>query len=373
MKIAILTHPLGTNYGGILQNFALQQILKGMGHEPITLYYYFRIPLRIKIFSIINRLLQRLRGKNIPLRVWTSTKEYNKITRNTRSFIKNHITVTRFFAFDDVQSLTGQKVNAICVGSDQVWRGKSSEVARFFLSDFQGIDIKKIAYGASFGVDFWEFKPEETVKCAKLARQFNSVSVREKSGIELCQQYLNVDAQWVLDPTLLLSKEVYDGLIPKEHDSHEDKYLLSYILDQDTLKQTIIEAAVAETYLPERKAMAEKNFKDVGHSGLSQCVLGPVEGWLNGFKNAKYVITDSFHGTIFSIIYHKPFVSIVNKGRGADRFVSLLTMLHLEEHLVETKDEAMKVIHLTIDYRAVDAALEEMRRKSLNFITNSFG
>ena len=368
MKIAILTHPLGTNYGGMLQNYALQHVLKEMGHDPITLHYSFGVSWKIKVLSFFSHLFKRMKGENVPLRVWTTQKEYTEITRHTEAFIKKNISTTTHFVFDDLKSQIGCDKEAVIVGSDQVWRGKNPDVTRFYLSDFQELNIKKIAYAASFGVDYWECTPEETLQCARLAQMFDAISVRERSGVELCKNYLHVVAEPVLDPTLLLTKEDYNRLLISKPTGEQEKYLLSYVLDQDSTKQAILKKATEVLQLSEKSVMVEKKFNEVGRKGLEQCVFAPVENWIEGFKDAEYVVTDSFHGTVFSIIYHKPFISIVNKGRGADRFVSLLSLLHLEDRLVENTNDAVKVINNPIDYQMVDVILESERKKSKEFL-----
>lgn len=371
MRIAILTHPLGTNYGGMLQNYSLQHLLKEMGHDPITLHYYFGISRRIKILSFFSHLLQRLRGKNVPLRVWTTSKEYAEITRHTEAFINKYIKTTKRFEIGNLKNYLGRDIDAIVVGSDQVWRGKNPNVTQFYLSDFRDLDIKRIAYAASFGVDYWEYDPRVTEQCARLAQKFDAISVRELSGMELCNKYLQVEPELVLDPTLLLSKDDYDRLLTTEPFEEQKRYLLSYVLDQEPSKQEILKEVEITLQLPERSVMVEKKFNEVGRKGLEKCVFAPVEDWIRGVKEADYVVTDSFHGTVFSIIYHKPFISLINKGRGADRFVSLLSMIHLEDRLVESVAEARMIINKPIDYNEVDAILERERRRSKEFLNNN--
>lgn len=372
MKIAILTHPLGTNYGGMLQNCALQQVLEGLGHTPITINYQFETSLKTKVLSFGKRLLLRIKGERIPLRVWLTRKEYLYITQFTRDFIKEHIKVSELFFLDKIKKQDFGDIDAIIVGSDQVWRGSNPNIEKFYLCDFVNNDIIKIAYAASFGVDYWEMTPKLTARCAKLASLFRAISVREQSGASLCKNFLGVDAQFALDPTLLLNADYYSRIIgEKEIESNKDKYLYTYVLDNAPYKTQITEKLSEKLSLNTHSVMVRKYFKEVGYSGLSDCVYPPVEQWLRGFKDADFVVTDSFHGTVFSIIFHKPFISIVNKKRGADRFVSLLSMLGLEDRLVDNADDALRQVESPIDFETTDIILDGLRKSSMTFLKDN--
>ena len=120
--------------------------------------------------------------------------------------------------------------------------------------------------------------------------------------------------------------------------------------------------------MPFLKVMPEKTFAEVGHKELEKCIYPPIESWLKGFRDCNYVITDSFHGTVFSIIFHKPFIAITNTRRGKDRFVSLLSLLNLENRLVDCYEEAKKIIEAEIDYSKVDTILENKRLESFSFL-----
>lgn len=369
MRIAILTHPLGTNYGGMLQNYALQQVLRQMEHQPVTLDYQFGTSWKTKLLSFGSRAMQRLKGKRVPLRAWPTKKESAVISQYTRRFINEHISTSEPFLLGSIANRDFGAIEAIIVGSDQVWRGKHSEVPRFFLSDFQDKNCKKIAYAASFGVDYWEFSDYNTQLCRNLIKQFNAISVREKGGMMLCEDYFDTTPELVLDPTLLLRREDYEKLLVGNRSAlKKDGYLMTYVLDKDPIKEDIIEKVSKSTGLPQITVMVENYFSEVGSSGLNSCIYPPVEDWIQGFKDADYVVTDSFHGTVISIIFHKPFVAIVNKKRGADRFTSLLSQLHLENRLVDNAEEALALLNSKIDYEAVDAVLDKKRQDSINFL-----
>lgn len=369
MKIGILTHPLGTNYGGILQNYALQSVLKSLGYTPITLNYYFGTPFYVKTLSYAKRVFMRLRGGNAPLRGWPTDSEEAIITQYTHRFIHQYINTTEQFSLNDTCKLRAEKIDAIVVGSDQVWRGNNPDVEHFYLSDFQDENIRKVAYAASFGVDFWEYTPEKARLCSELIKKFSAVSVREMSGAKLCKEHFGVDAKVMLDPTLLIDKSNYEQMADcLDEKLSADEYVMTYILDQSFQKKQIIQGVAKSLNAPFYTVMAEKYFREVGHAGVDKCIYPPVEKWIRGFRDSKFVVTDSFHGTVFSILFHKQFVSIVNSKRGTDRFVSLLSMLHLEDRLVDNYDSALNLLHKEIDYAEVDQLLAAKKTESIDFI-----
>ena len=205
MKIAIMTQPLGSNYGGIMQAYALQQVLIKYGCDVVTinrkkkvlgatLYYAF----------IIYRIIMKLFGKrNAPVLV---ERHEDIVNENLTHFVENRICITEMISSADglKQHFKLNTYDAIIVGSDQTWRPKySPDIYNYFLDFIKDRRVLKIAYGCSFGVDNWEFSEEQTEKCSALAKNFDFISVRESSGVSLCKQYLGVEAQTVLDPTLL--------------------------------------------------------------------------------------------------------------------------------------------------------------------------
>lgn len=370
MKIGILTHPLGSNYGGILQNYALQCVLKGLGHQPVTYYYYVKDPIKIKVLSFCKRLLLRLRGENTPLRGWPNKRELSIIECNTRGFIDSRIEKTKRFYLHNTTIFKNEKVDAIIVGSDQVWRGGNPDIMHYFLSDFIGVAVPKIAYAASFGVDYWEYSPKETKLCAKLLSHFKAVSVREVCGVTLCEQHLNRKVEFMLDPTLVVDRVYYDTLLQEKEDCgrRPDRYIMTYLLDKSKEKHEIIKSVTKQLGLKPYTVMPDCYFAEVGKEKLEECVYPPVEQWLKGFRDADYVVTDSFHGTVFAIIYHKKFLTIINKKRGASRFTSLLGLLQLEDRIIESDDEVASVLSRPINYERVDRILKDKRIQCIDFL-----
>lgn len=326
-NIGILTQPLIANYGGILQNYALQKVLRNMGYNPITFDTRRKVPLFLFILSTIKTILlffipgkRRLFFKRLEERKEVFDDFVNKYIAKTEPFHKCH-----------PELITNYNLDAIIVGSDQVWRPlynhNLDDCYLQFVSDSR---IKKIAYAASFGVDYWEYDSKSTKKYAALLKKFAYVSVRENSGIALCQKHLDVNAQENLDPTLLLDEKEYLNLcasVPKNN----SKFLAAYILDMNNEKKDLLK------HLSEEKQLAIRYFSIEAKTKLT------IQEWLAMFRDASYVVTDSFHGTIFSIVFKKDFQCLYNNDRGNARFKSLLDLYN-------------------------SGKLEEMREFSLNWL-----
>lgn len=378
MKIGIITQPLHTNYGGLLQNYALQQVLKGLGHDVITLNQKNVLPPIWRIYaSYIKTFLLKFIGKgderNYPYSLNKSEQAY--IRQHTNRFIKKYINHTEtFLKVKDFRNYTiKNSLDALIVGSDQVWRPiYNRNVLCSFLDFSRGLQVKRIAYAASFGVNNWEFNKSQTKHCQELIRNFNAVSVREDTGIDLCRKYLCCDALQVLDPTMLLEKEDYIHLVEEENEPISKGNLFTYILDESIEKKNIIDEVASELNLipfavmPKSK-VTRKNVK----KNLDACVYPSVTLWLRAFIDAKYVVCDSFHGAVFSIIFNKPFLIIGNKGRGMARFNSLLEIFDLKNRMVKDIADIHSIVNTLIDWDKVNQIRHKMKTYSLEYLVKN--
>lgn len=373
MKIAILTQPLHTNYGGNLQNFALQKVLTDMGHEPVTIDRHHTVKLRtkLKLGYFKNLLMHFLKGTPKPLwkSYFSSKKEQAYLRQDITAFIDAYITKTpRLYSDKAVQAIFKENnFEAVIVGSDQCWRPMYSPNIYTYYLDFlkDNKEIKKLAYAASFGTDQWEYTEEKTARCKKLIQQFDLVTVREKAAVNLVTEKLNKDAEFVLDPTLLLSKEDYIELFVGKN-LPDNKGIYTYILDDSDWKSQVVETAKETLGLPQFSNQHNK------HTVNSEKIPS-IESWIKGFADADFVVTDSFHGTVFSIIFNKPFISLVNINRGASRFESILSKFELLDRLVDKYDqqEVIELIEKNINTADAVDRLNELKRKSLHLLKNA--
>lgn len=364
-KIAILTQPLGPNYGGIIQNYALQKVLKDMGGEPITIdREKNNIPLRIFLSNLKANIYKNILNKNLITR---ANRQF--IAKNNLQFLAKHI--QRSPKIDSHEQLINyfqsQAFDTVIVGSDQTWRPKySPDIYNFYLDFLEdNASIKKLAYASSFGTADWEYTEEQTQVCQKLAQQFHAISVREDAAVDLCREKLGVEAIHLLDPTLLLTAEDYSQLIDRPK---TNKGLFTYVLDQSVEKQNFIQR-VADTLELKQHTNQAIPFDPLVKRKITDYIIPPLEGWLQGFRDADFVVTDSFHGTVFSIIFNKPFIALVNKARGASRFESILGKLGLEHRLIYDVNNLDKdLLKDPIDYVQVHQQLNELKATSLSFL-----
>lgn len=351
MKIGILTQHFLLNYGGIIQNFALQQVLLKLGHDPLTFEHDTCYSRTRWFLRSAKHVLKNHSLKGLPVYPTYQGRIGNK------NFIKFVLKNIRSVTVNDFTPDLTQKygLDAYVVGSDQVWRpafNLGPRLGNMFL-DFAGDDVKKISYAASFGCKEWEYTEEQERMCGKLAKRFDAISVREASGVDLCKEHFGVDATLVLDPTLLLNKDDYGKVchdVPKK-----EKHIFVYSL--------VVSVGVL--------AVAEKVAEAMGLSiivkqaGRKVKKEDTIEDWFAEFRDADYVVTDSFHGMVFSIIFNKPFSIVMNPSGGNDRYLSLLSQLGLMERIVS---DELQPVFSAIDWSDVNHRLTELRKASFEFL-----
>lgn len=364
MKIGILTQPLASNYGGILQNFALQYVLRKMGHKPVTINHVYK-PMVEKgwrnglrtMWRFVKRWL--LGDKSVLFYdVVKQVNFYRTGGAAQRRFVEKNISVVNVEY--PLQANVVSDYEAFVVGSDQVWRPRySPSLMNFYLDFATCADVRRVAYAASFGVDEWELDVQLTPRVKGLAQRFDAISVRERSGVDLCQKYLGVKAEWVLDPTMLLNIEEYVNVLNLRKMA-SDRYVAVYVLDKTKDKQKVIDSVC-------RQLNCKPLYLDMLSGGGAT-----IEEWIEGIYNSEYVVTDSFHGTVFSILSHKRFTTIINEGRGATRFDSLLGICSLKSRAIAcSNDLESSKWQQDIDYLAIDAVLDSYRETSISFIKDS--
>lgn len=368
MKIGIITLPPLCNYGGIIQSYALQKTLQKAGHQVVLIDFpnEWNIKNPQKTLLYINRFIQKyILRKPITVKI---DKKYNDdlqlITQNTSKFINKYI---QRIIISDFSELQPSKFDALVVGSDQIWRPKyfNRAIENAYFSFAKDWKIKRISYAASFGTDKWEYTPEQTAACSQLIRLFDGVSVRENSGIKLCNKYLESDAIQVLDPTMLLEKEDYIGLIKAANLPQSTGDLFCYILDKTPEKDEITSQLSKRYKLTPFEVNAKYNDSN---AKIEERIQPAVEQWLRAFYDAKLIFTDSFHACVFSIIFNKPFIVFGNKERGMSRFDSLLEMFELKERLILVPEDIIKVVNYPINWDKITAKLLTMQQQSLTFL-----
>ena len=304
----------------------------------------------------------------------------NKLVNNPD--FTNEIRLKKCFGFKFQQQYlkTTQKIdqnaeilNSDCgifiTGSDQVFRPiYTQNKLDQYLLDFATQNKKKIAFSASFGVDKKQFLKEnsqdiiEHIK--KSLKSFDFISVREKSGVEICRDVFGVEAQWIIDPVFILDKSKYDELI-----ENENKEILKQVQNDSNTYSDKIVAYVLDTSNEYKKAYQylekkyDTNVIETANSNIS------VESWLKSIRDCKLFVTDSFHGMCFAMIFNKPFICLANKSRGRARFDSICEMLCVENQCIDSINEVYeKDCVFKVDYAVTNERIEQERQKGLEFL-----
>lgn len=341
IKIGIVTIQ-SINYGNRLQNYALSKVLSNFG-ECETFY---------------------------------SDEEDTKFSRRVKKrllILRNRTKFDSFMSFNNLipysnilyckknyQNLN-KKYDFFIAGSDQIWNPNFN-----FISEREFLQFsekkKNIAYAASLGVD--KLNEEKAKQYRYYLENFNSISLREEKGAEVIGNLMNKKYPVVLDPTMLLSKKEWENVISNTSYMPKKKYIFMYILGQ--LPSNMYDAIKKYASDNSLEIFILKDIEDGDNRPI-----GPSE-FIGLIKNSAIVCTDSFHASVFSILFHKPFgyfSRIVEKGLGdmSSRLVTLLEMFELQNHIVSDPNE-ISVIGEEYDYERVDQVLEYRKNESIEFL-----
>lgn len=352
-NVGIVTHPLYSNYGGVLQAVALYKFLENNGFNV----FIFDKQQISNFRSIKGLILAILRI--IPFQNFGGYRE-NYLSRTMHADFLNELKIKRTNPIEKVGDLLKEakylNIDAIVVGSDQVWRWdyiKEYIYEDYFLKGI-GREVNKISYAASFGNSSWE-EPTKIKEISYLLNEFDYLSVRELSGKEILKDtFLINDVQHVVDPTLLIGAPFFEEI--SENIPKKDMGIFTYILDENEHKNRIIEKV--SSLLP------NYSMKNIGlNNGAA------LNDWVASFRDAKFVITDSFHGMIFSLIFEKQFYVIPNIGRGVDRFDSILSLLDIEDRKILSLEDID--LNNKIDYSLTTGKIKKLVEFSSKFLLNS--
>ncbi|MBD5231831.1 MAG: polysaccharide pyruvyl transferase family protein [Bacteroidales bacterium] len=366
MKVGIFTQPLGMNYGGMLQNWALQQVLRKLSAEPVTIFYkrssrlfkLYRFCRKTAVVSL-KKLLKRHKYAHLRFPWELSSHHLMK------QFAIKNIAFTPYMPQPSDETITAEGIEAVVIGSDQVWRPPfNKQWLPLMFCDFLKADsqVKAASFAASFGTTEWEYPPRQEAMAKRNIGKFRAISVREDFGIDLVREHFGREAVQTLDPSMLVDEAEYLTTIPDEVMANVPAGRVGvFILDLTDSKRRVVETVcrtLGKEPLYFGRIDPETRFFD------------PVERWLAAYSKCDFIITDSFHGTAFAINFGKPFISLVNLARGGGRFHSLLSMFNLSDRLMEENsyDKTEAIVKAEINWTEVDDKLSEMRRRSVDFL-----
>jgi hypothetical protein len=377
MKIGVMTFWWSNdNYGQILQCYALQKYLRDAGHDAYLIRYdprndYVRTPFLKKVIKAFNpvKLSHFVCYKLKKIMFYDKIEKTNDL-RKFDSFRKQYIRQSEriYYTYKELIEVPPE-ADVYITGSDQVWnpdllslKNTKNHVKAFFL-DFGDLEKKRIAYAASFGK---EQLPDDFIQeIIPLLKKFDYISVREKSGLDICRQCGFDKAEWVPDPTMLLKAADYRALYADEPLSNIVKsYCLLYMLSNtyDFSIKTVYDWAKS------------KNLEIVYVTGNLQYdkyekIYATVPEWLHLIDNAEYVITNSFHCAVFSLLFQKRFGIIPLKGRLAgmnSRFDSLFETFEMKQRFM---DNSFAVLDTDIDLNKVGGIFKKIQN-SCNLLTH---
>ena len=374
MKIGIITILNVNNYGAELQCFALYRKLQNMGYDAEVINYLFGINPNHKFNgekrTVPISLKQILKVKLLPVvqNLFCLFYTKNKKIRNQRfddfHATYNHLTGT---VYPSVKSLYDADFNydVICIGSDQVWNYMKGYSLEPFFASFDKKGTKKVSYGSSIGLSSISKEAESVFKNA--LSEFSHLSVREQQASELLRKLLHRDIEVVLDPTLLLnSKEWLE--VAKFDMCPANKYILVYIV---TIKPCNYVLELARHIAKQRNLQIVRICRDAypEHSGqdVQEIVTAGPSDFVGLFSRAEFVVTNSFHGTVFSINFSKPFYSVIKNHHSTNsRLTSILKKLNLEDRIMTIGSPLPKING--IDFTVSSEKLDEERKHSEDFI-----
>lgn len=340
------------NYGSLLQYYALSKELEELGCESYWLRY---VP---KDTSFFKKTIKNLYSIVFKPKVFFRKK---RILKTFKMFIKDNL----FVSNKTYKSIIQLKhkcpfADYYITGSDQVWGGT---LEANYLTFVNG--KKRISYAASFGKSKLSQMHFNTIQPWLL--QFDSISVREESGVNICNS-LGVDSTCVLDPTLLIEKDVYLS------NSIDEQVVLAYFLNVNNAKDAKLEIVktISELYSTQYKYIGGVSNLDSIIDEDHLLFISPID-FISYYKNAKYIITNSFHGTVFAIIFHKPFYVFLQEGQFSpqnERVLSLLKMLSLEDRIFNNVSN-LNYKNDEINWLKVDKQLDIERNKSILFLKKS--
>ncbi|MBR1555558.1 MAG: polysaccharide pyruvyl transferase family protein [Oscillospiraceae bacterium] len=383
-KVAVVSCYFQNNYGSMLQALATQEFLnlqkipnetinidgfKKEIHDAKLKYFKSRIfsadVIKDKLGFVrltAAKKLNRKLGKNIALR-------HQKFD----AFSAKRFHLSKTYASKAELGKQSENYSAFLVGSDQLWL-PSNIAADYYTLNYVPEHVRKIAYATSFGVASLPEKQAEMAK--KFLPRIDFLSVREKTGQKLIKELTGLEARLVCDPTLILTRMEWASLIENKR-LIQEKYIFCYFLGNNQLSRECAKLLREKTGY---KIVALQQMDMYIRSDENFADFAPYEtdpaDFVNLIRHASFVCTDSFHGTVFSLIHHKRFFSFRRFVKNStmstnNRLDSLLSILGLENRIINEPADFKTALSSQIDYEAVEEKLNDFRKDSITFLKES--
>lgn len=374
-KIGILTFHYSNNYGGVLQAIALQNTLRGLGYDVEVINY---IPKSYKPYNVIGNLgirkniflnkLKNLNIYNMAKKIKIMNKYCDSIINKFNIYRGKNMCLSEKVDEDSLLSILNN-YSAIIVGSDQVWNPSQRKSPIYFLDFVDKYKGKKISYAADSTIK--DVSNEDLSRMKKALSEFNYISVRNDHSNEFVKTVINKEVEIVADPTLL-----YDFENVEKARDEEPEYILTYVLGKEIngshnkaiekIRNKYGNIPVYSIKIPtvnfDLSHFADKVFYD----------LNPDE-WISMFRNAKFIYTDSFHGVLFSLKYHKPFLAYYTEKLRSTRFIDLGKRYDIDKYIVQNVSDIddNKLLDILPDFNTIDKIIDLQKQSSLNFLSKA--
>lgn len=351
MKVGIITITKGQNYGNRLQNYAVQHIIENLGFEVETLNNDVRMP------SSLDKLKYFIKQCLVGSKYWKRIRREISFAK----FNEKYINYSNLYISNEYIPSGIEKFDYFVCGSDQIWNPMFEENGKINFLDFVP-ESKRIAFAPSFGTSFIPENRKEEFK--KYLEGIPHLSVREEAGFNIIKELTGREAEVLLDPTLSLTKQEWDIISEPTEIKPKNKYLLTYMLGEMT----------AEYKNKIKKIAQQRNLEILNLNDPTNYKVNAVNPsqFIYLISNAELVCTDSFHGTVFSIIYEIPFLifeRVDSYTSMNSRFTNLLSKLNLESRYNNKVNESEI---FDIDYTNVRKILNREKEKTLGFLKKAF-
>lgn len=369
-KIAKLTWLHNGNFGSVLQAVALQRYLIEQGYDVTDLDYSASLSEKLKNWFINKNSPKLFLGKFEEIKRKKSYKESNEFERRNKKFSEfeeNWIKRSKLCRTPHEIEMEAQKYDILICGSDQIW--SPALMNPVFYLDFVSNDKKKIAYAPSFGVTSTTVGKEK--KIVRYLKSFSKVSVRESQGQQFIKKLTGQNVPVVVDPTLLLNVSIWNEYVVELQ--YTGDYIFCYLL---TPNVNYIQAVSKFAKEKDLEVIIVPTAKGPFNTGFKEIIdIGPSE-WLGLIRSAKYVFTDSFHGCIFSSIFHKEFVLFKrfkdkDKASENSRIYTLAKMLDAKDRIIDENSVNMIEEMQALDFRKIDKIIENKANASKKWLLDA--
>ena len=367
-KIATITFHRAQNYGSVLQTYALQKFIIKLGEDAKKDISYQVVDLNSHSQQELYKRYKQGHGlkaviKNIVTCLYSKSMQEKETKFAT--FLEKELCLTeRYQNSCEVQQQL-KDIDCFIAGSDQIWNVRAKDFDDFYFLDFAK-NAKKISYAASFGPLPIDWNQYDSEKYTMLLDEFDAISVREDASADNVKTLIEKECQVHVDPTLLLNVEEWRN-IQSEANYNNGEYILLYCLEPSKKQLKMAEEVARKLDLP-IVVLRYNNKNDMINSFVKKYDAGPKD-FLSYIDHARLVLTSSFHGTLFSIIYRKPFY--VFNGMEDNRISSILLKTKLCERSVKGFDEIDKVSVKPLNSELIEEFIQKERMRSQAYLTKA--